>query len=89
MAEARKEEKTLMVVEKEEFYVLELTPEEVKFLNTVFNRIGGSPDTSLRVHADRISHALYEAGASESHDDTVIDGAAGRSIYFRSETLGL
>jgi hypothetical protein len=47
---------------KIETVALFLTPEEASLLSVVMSRIGGSPEKTPRIHADRISEALYHAG---------------------------
>jgi hypothetical protein len=59
---------------------LTLDDEEVRVLQDIFNRIGGSPTASRRGVVDRISRALQkEVGFAKDATDIAADA---RAIYF-------
>jgi hypothetical protein len=63
-----------VVTEMETVVELQLTPEEATVLYTILKRVGGSPSTSSRKHADSMLNAIVDAGVRLSNGTTFTSG---------------
>lgn len=89
---ATAEMKTVIVPKPVELkrIVLELTVAEARAIATVCERIGGSPETTLRGQVDKVYRALRAAGAQvyESDNDMgLVHVGGGASLYFNDGSV--
>lgn len=73
--------------------VLELTVAEARTLLSVFERIGGSPETTLRGQIDSVGKVLREAGVKayykpdENYECSPMHNENSRSLYFDDNSI--
>lgn len=53
---------------EETTYIMELSLDELKTLRAVFNRVGGSPTNSPRMHMDSMSNAIDDGVGKERYN---------------------
>jgi len=87
MAQVHKETKTVkqIITTEEDVIILELSPLEAAGLRCLLQKVGGSPETSIRGQVQHISDALLGAGVKWQPAYDICETGKG-SICFKDNT---
>lgn len=84
--ETKKREVITKTVVEEKEYILKMSPNELKFLLCVLNRIGGSPKHSPRKHAESLSAAIAKIYTCHTtYDEDMVERDV--AIMYKDNTL--
>lgn len=82
----RSTKKMVEVEEKKDVYILELSREEIRALELVLSRIGGSPKISARKYTDNIYRSIKGAAGHHLLSESIGQVEDNSCIMFKDKT---